>query len=363
MVNNLYTLLFLPQVPLKDWTVAVLFSRVSSDVIVKCINLLLLEQSLVIIGEDLGLVSAIGTALISLLKPFKWDGVFIPVLPSGLSDILQSPVPFVLGCQPPFDPSTATPHAAALHIGKYKEHLRLPGMETKLPLCYQLLQELHDAAKVFSCRRSRWANLHLSTYMSGLTSDETQALGALEKIFQVSIYLLRYFVREDFCPADLHAFLSHPYPFPFPLLFFYTIQRYVENLCGDLKYNNAWRKYGAFNSTTHDFEFFPCWFLAPLQMMLDFQSAMVHTQMFHSYIEKRRYVCTCIGDVFENTSIFVCLITSFSLQGGGSAGAATPSALPVLHCSVAGVPFQAMETTTTTARWTGGSRTACTAAK
>ena len=68
----------------------------------------------------------------------------------------------------------------------------------------------------------------------------------------------------------------------------YHLQGYVEGLCGDLKYGDAWRKYGAFNSTTHDFEFYPGWFLAPLQMMLDFQSTIVHTQMFHSYIDKRR---------------------------------------------------------------------------
>lgn len=97
-------------------------------------------------------------------------------------------------------------------------------------------------------RRSKWANLHLSTYMSGLTPDETKAITSLRN----------------------------------------TCQGYVEGLCGDLKYGDAWRKYGAFNATTHDFEFFPGWFLAPLQMMLDFQSTIVHTQMFHSYIDKRR---------------------------------------------------------------------------
>ena len=62
----------------------------------------------------------------------------------------------------------------------------------------------------------------------------------------------------------------------------------MEHLCGDLKYTDAWRKYGVFYATTQDFEFHPCWFLAPLQTMLDFQSALVHTQMFHSYIEQRR---------------------------------------------------------------------------
>lgn len=222
------TRLDFPLVPLQDWTVAVLFSHVSANVIIKCVNLLLLEQSLVIIGEDQGLVSAIGTAFISLLLPFRWDGVFIPLLPTSLSDIVQSPVPFVLGVQPPFNPTHTTPHAAALHIGRCKEHLRLPDLAVKLPLCYQLLQALQEASKLFSCRRSRWANLHLATYMGGLTGDETQALARLRGIF-----------RE-----------------------------YVQGLCGDLAYPEAWRKYGTFDSEREAFEFFPGWFLDPLRMML-----------------------------------------------------------------------------------------------
>lgn len=242
------TRLDLPLVPLQDWTVAVLFSHVSVDVIIKCVNLLLLEQSLVVIGEDQGLVSAISTAFVSLLQPFKWDGVFIPLLPTALSDILQSPVPFVLGVQPPFDPTRSTPHAAALHIGRCKEHLRLPDLTVKLPLCYQLLQALKQASKLFSCRRSRWANLHLATYMAGLTGDERQALASLRGIFH----------------------------------------EYVQGLCGDLAYPGAWRKYGTFDSTSETFEFFPSWFLEPMRMMLEYQSAFVHTQMFSSYVDKRR---------------------------------------------------------------------------
>lgn len=109
-------------------------------------------------------------------------------------------------------------------------------------------QELHEHSKIFSVRRSRWANLHLSTYMNGLTQEESGALLGLRKI----------------------------------------LRSYVENLCGDLKYHDAWRKYGAFNSTTQDFEFYPGWFLGPLQMMLEFQSAFVHTQMFVSYVDRRR---------------------------------------------------------------------------
>lgn len=242
----------LPLVALDDWTCAVLFSRVSADVIVKLINLLLLEQSLVIVGEDLGLVSAIGTGLISLLAPFRWDNPFVPSLPAALADVLQSPVPYIVGiaADPEFDPTHATPHAAVLHLGRCREHLRLPDVKLPLPHAYQLLQEVHDSARVFVGRRSRcWANLHLATYMSGLTVEETTALANVKGVFRC----------------------------------------YVENLCGDIKYRQAWRKYGFLNGETGDFAFEPAWFLAPLEVMLHFQSALVRTQMLAAYIERRRH--------------------------------------------------------------------------
>jgi len=64
--------------------------------------------------------------------------------------------------------------------------------------------------------------------MGGLTRDETQALARLTGIF-----------RE-----------------------------YVQGLCGELAYPEAWRKYGTFDSEKEAFEFFLGWFLDPLRMMV-----------------------------------------------------------------------------------------------
>ena len=126
-----------------------------------------------------------------------------------------------------------------------------------------------------------------------------------------------------------------------------VFQAYVEGLCGDLKYSDAWRKYGAFNSTTHDYEFYPGWFLGPLQMMLDFQAAIVHTQMFVSYIDRRRYEEVAaashsdshgsraelrVGRLYLNGRLLLSFRPLFTFpQGGGPQGAPAPTTLPDLH--------------------------------
>jgi len=60
---------------------------------------LLLERSTVIVCSNLGVLTAIMLALIPLLKPFQWQGPFIPLLPNILSDCLQAPVPYLIGVQ------------------------------------------------------------------------------------------------------------------------------------------------------------------------------------------------------------------------------------------------------------------------
>ncbi|CAN0380920.1 unnamed protein product, partial [Discosporangium mesarthrocarpum] len=63
------------------------------------------------------------------------------------------------------------------------------------------------------------------------------------------------------------------------------MRNHLQALIGDLDTTNAWRKYGAFNTATNDFEFYPGWFTEPLETRLRFQLSVVHTQMFVSYVD------------------------------------------------------------------------------
>ena len=67
-----------------------------SDVL-KIINLILLERSIIIIGKEFINVSSSIFALIEFLKPYDWAGTVIPLLPNTLYEILSSPVPFLVG--------------------------------------------------------------------------------------------------------------------------------------------------------------------------------------------------------------------------------------------------------------------------
>ena len=100
----------------KDWSAALLFASLSSEVLLKTLHLLLTEKSLIIYGADMGYVTATALAIKELLKPLTWEGIFVPMLSTSAKELFEAPVPFILGTtfMPNFD--FLSPSAAVLHI-------------------------------------------------------------------------------------------------------------------------------------------------------------------------------------------------------------------------------------------------------
>ncbi|KAJ1432205.1 hypothetical protein B484DRAFT_34458 [Ochromonadaceae sp. CCMP2298] len=56
----------------QEWCAAVLFAHLSSAVVLKIINLLLMEKSLIIHGRNAGIVTSVTMAVINLIAPFRY---------------------------------------------------------------------------------------------------------------------------------------------------------------------------------------------------------------------------------------------------------------------------------------------------
>ena len=57
----------------------------------------LFEHRVLFVASNLSQLTAAAEALLSLLWPLRWQGIYIPLLPGLLVEVLQSPVPFVIG--------------------------------------------------------------------------------------------------------------------------------------------------------------------------------------------------------------------------------------------------------------------------
>eukprot|EP01060_Flectonema_neradi_P006575 TRINITY_DN1444_c3_g1_i1.p1 TRINITY_DN1444_c3_g1~~TRINITY_DN1444_c3_g1_i1.p1 ORF type:complete len:677 (+),score=88.39 TRINITY_DN1444_c3_g1_i1:119-2149(+) len=58
---------------------------------------LLSEQRILLVGDDLELVTGCIHALTAIIHPFQYQYPFVPILPPGMLDALCSPTPFVMG--------------------------------------------------------------------------------------------------------------------------------------------------------------------------------------------------------------------------------------------------------------------------
>lgn len=80
-----------------QWGLATLFLRIKDSGLIILLKLLLLERSVLVVGETSEEVTACATALLELLDPYKWASAFMPLLPAEMLDFVSSPVPFIAG--------------------------------------------------------------------------------------------------------------------------------------------------------------------------------------------------------------------------------------------------------------------------
>jgi hypothetical protein len=55
------------------------------------------ERSICICSDNLALLTPICEGLLSFLFPFVWQGVYVPVMPVINLEMLEAPIPFLIG--------------------------------------------------------------------------------------------------------------------------------------------------------------------------------------------------------------------------------------------------------------------------
>lgn len=85
------------QLPMIDFSLRPLFSILSVDSILQVFGALCTETRTCFCASNTSLLGPVSEAFLSFLFPFVWQGAYIPVLPYKLTDILDAPVPFIVG--------------------------------------------------------------------------------------------------------------------------------------------------------------------------------------------------------------------------------------------------------------------------
>jgi len=81
-----------------SWCMPCLFRTLIVETICTLFQAALLEQKIILVSPNQGILSACVLAINMMLRPYIWQHPFIPVLPEQHLAMLQSSNPFIIGC-------------------------------------------------------------------------------------------------------------------------------------------------------------------------------------------------------------------------------------------------------------------------
>ncbi|KAL6065591.1 DENN domain containing protein [Balamuthia mandrillaris] len=146
-----------------DWCLAATFRLLSLPDIIAVIRALMMEFKIIVICKNLGVLSCVVLSFLPLLRPFVWQGPFIPVLPESLEECVQSPVPFVIGVTSLSDEAAQAIDGECLIVDLEEQGTIYPRIELPpLPMEDELIKKLRP--------------LHRLLYPMGKRSNKSERL-------------------------------------------------------------------------------------------------------------------------------------------------------------------------------------------
>jgi hypothetical protein len=80
-----------------DWLCKKFFDIIDYNTLFNILTRILLEHSFIFISDDIQLLTATVLGFSYLILPFKWPFIIVPNLPIDLMNMIDSPVPFLIG--------------------------------------------------------------------------------------------------------------------------------------------------------------------------------------------------------------------------------------------------------------------------
>ncbi|KAL7435653.1 hypothetical protein ACHAXM_004867 [Skeletonema potamos] len=241
-----------------DWGVAQLFLFLNPEHICSILKLLLVERSVLVVGESSELVTSCICALIQLMKPFQWASNWLPLLPVNMIDFVSSPVPFVAGMV-----CNNTKYEQIIQGDEVKDAMK-EGLSVVNLNQGKLLVTREKGIKTI-IEQSPAPIQQLSSFKDRLRvlKDEVDS-----SLVSFNLFLMNGMKREEL--VTLNAIRNR-------------INAYVKGIAGTItSSNDGWRQYGEYKDG--QFDFYPSLFINPMREQLQLQEMLCHSQLFIEYV-------------------------------------------------------------------------------
>eukprot|EP01041_Mallomonas_annulata_P004163 gene4163-8279_t len=290
---------FVMKYTLEDWTSTTVFALLPVSLIAQIMYGLLSETSLVVYGTDIGLVTTIATGVKALLTPFTWEGVFVPILPRVSMEMLEAPVPYIIGTTTePVHPDVLA-HAAVLFI-RTNNTVTLQQQQPAVRTVYNSTTTTTDTPNPSSSTATTTSGVSKARISFELRTpvsfkDSWQVMPEYKsfchKLRELNLSVLKSSVTTGDgnlirLPTILNNISENV------LKKMKKINKIIYNhnmkLCGDISDGDGWTKYGILSATSGLYDFYPDSFMQPRFASARYQDLVVRTQLFFSYVEKNR---------------------------------------------------------------------------
>uniref|UniRef100_A0A8C7FD41 DENN domain containing 5B n=1 Tax=Oncorhynchus kisutch TaxID=8019 RepID=A0A8C7FD41_ONCKI len=87
------------ELPLGDYPLGEAFSLLGVENLVRLLTSVLLETQILLYSQDYQRLMTVAEGITTLLFPFQWQHIYLPLLPAPLHHLLDAPVPFLMGIQ------------------------------------------------------------------------------------------------------------------------------------------------------------------------------------------------------------------------------------------------------------------------
>ncbi|XP_067855994.1 DENN domain-containing protein 5B-like isoform X3 [Heptranchias perlo] len=165
------------ELPLFDFPLREAFELLGLENLVQLFTCVLLEMQILLYSQDYQRLMTVAEGITTLLFPFQWQHVYVPILPASLLHFLDAPVPYLMGLQSkePNDRSKLElPQEANLCFVDIDNHfIELPEDFPQFPNKLEFIQEISEVLLQFGIPPE--GNLHCSesaTQLKNLALDD-----------------------------------------------------------------------------------------------------------------------------------------------------------------------------------------------
>ncbi|CAG5055976.1 unnamed protein product [Parnassius apollo] len=167
------------ELPLLDYPLRVMFSTIGVECVVQLFTCVLLEHQVLLRSSDYNKLMLVSECIVSLLLPFSWAHVYVPILPAPLYHFLDAPVPFVMGLHADSAAISIGPsgprnfalgsEAALCLVDIDKPDIQLPEELPILPHRTPFIEELNHVLDKHQIQRPETEHARLGVPINGTT--------------------------------------------------------------------------------------------------------------------------------------------------------------------------------------------------